>query len=105
VARGASRPGANCGLDIERDAESLAKLAEQGIDPADDDEAKPMPVNVMPDPGREGAWLVTYNPNFRRILDASAVAGARIEDDEKRLVIEYGKRRFVLEERHDRLSY
>ena len=85
---------------IQRDAESLAQLAEQGIDP-DDDEAEPMPVEVMPDAGREGAWLVIYNPNFTRILDARAIVGARVEDDEKRLVIEYGKRRFVLEERRD----
>jgi FAD binding domain len=61
------------GLDryIERDAEYLAKLAEQGIDPADD-EAEPMPVEVMPDPEHEGGWLVIYNP--RALLQARALS-------------------------------
>jgi hypothetical protein len=84
---------------IERDPDYLAKLAEQGIDPAEIEEAEPMPVEVEPAAWREGAWLVIYNPSFTRILDGRDIAGARVEHDEHRLVIEYGRRRFVLEER------
>ena len=86
---------------IERDADDLADLAEQGIDPAEVEEAEPMPVEVEPAAWCEGAWLVIYNPSFTRILGARAVAGARVEDDAGQLVIEYGKRRFVLQEHDD----
>jgi hypothetical protein len=86
---------------IERDAESVRKLAEQSIEPAEIGEAEPMPVEVEPYPGREGAWLVIYSPSFTRIVDRQAVAGARVEDDDRRLVIQYGRRRFVLSERDD----
>jgi hypothetical protein len=84
---------------IERDAEYLTKLAEQGIDPDALEKVEPMPVEVKPAAWREGAWLVIYNPSFTRILDGRDIAGARVEHDEQRLVIEYGRRRFVLEER------
>lgn len=86
---------------VERDADDLADLAEQGIEPAEAAEAEPMPVVVESAAWCEGAWLVTYNPSFTRILGARAVAGARVEDDAGRLVIEYGKRRFVLQEHDD----
>jgi hypothetical protein len=58
-----------------------------------------MPVEVEAAAWREGAWLVIYNPNFTRILDGRDMAGARVECDGQRLVIEYGRRRFRLEER------
>jgi hypothetical protein len=86
---------------VARDAEYLGSLAEQRIEPAEVEEAEPMPVEVEPTAWREGAWMVIYTPSFTRILDQRAVAGARVEDEGERLVIEYGKRRFVLEERDD----
>ncbi len=89
---------------IERDAEHLGKLAEQGIDPDEIGGVERVRVKVEPAAWREEAWLVIYNPNFTRILDGRDIAGARVECDGRRLVIEYGRRRFRLEERSEALN-
>jgi hypothetical protein len=60
------------------------------------EETAPMPAKVEPAAWREGAWLVVYGNGLMRIIDGRNIALAAVVD-KRRLVIEYGKRRLVLE--------
>jgi hypothetical protein len=59
----------------------------------------PIPAHLGPHPNPEGAWPIDTE-GLTRVIDQKAIAAARVAD-KHRLVIEYGKRRLVLEERDD----
>jgi hypothetical protein len=103
VAGGASRHALTTDWYVELDAEDLTELAQQGINPAEIEEAAPMPAEVQPDPGHEGAWLVIYSKSLTPIPNRRAIAAARVVDKQC-LVIEYGKRRFRASGARRRLS-
>jgi hypothetical protein len=59
----------------------------------------PIPAELWLRPHGEDAWLIDRT-GLTRIVDERAIAAARVEDGD-RLVITYGKRRLVIEERNN----